>query len=702
MLRRLRGVRRPLLLLATAALALVAGAPAAPAQEVAGEVAMTVRAGIAGRYRAAQPLGVVVDIEADRLVTGTLRLTTTFDTQARELPVELAAGTRRQLVFSAIAPAFDPGPDAFRATFTVDGGGQAAATPAAQVAADQIVGVLGALATSAPETVVLERTDGVVTIETIDADRLAVPGWLGPVSVLVTEQADLDRLDPESMIQVLDWLGGGGQLVIDDATDTVAALPAAWQPGDDGRARAGLGLVIGSGGELAAGRWATLDPGPAPVSQEFGGGFFGFEGASQSAARDAGLRAVSITGPLVAVLGYTVVVGPLAYLVLRRRRRTDLLWITVPALAAIVTGAVLLTASSSRTTTRLSHVAVVETGPGPAHFHAAVGATTPGGGSVTFPVPAGTVGTVGGDSFMGFVDIGRSAAVGDRGGARLVLDIPAGGYTAGRVSGPVALDGAQLTVRATADGDTIVAEVTNDTPWSLEEVAVFSGRFRAVRVGALAPGETTEVDLALSAGGPDPFRPVVEDVWPGSIGWNGRPDVRSIVAYSVFSELAATRGANASPPGVVSAVGWTRDAEVPAGSGVGRTAVVGRGTVEADAYQPAATIVDVVDVGGFDDFDDFGPRVPVIVRVTPSVLPAPGTDIVLALPGATVDASVRVGTAWQPLTIDGAAGDPFDPRSTQTVAVPPDTCAEGVCYVQVTLRPEMISNQVPIEAVTGP
>ena len=699
---RRRGVRRLLVLLVPAALLLVGTAPAVPAQGVPG-VTMTVRAGIAGRYRAAQPLGLVVDIESDRLVTGTLRVTTSFDAQVRELAVELAAGTRRELVFTVAAPFFDPGPDSFVATFTTDGGEQVAATPTARVAADQIVGVLGALGADAPETVVLDRTDLAVIVDRVDPDRLATPGWLGPVSVLVTEAAELDRLDPEAMVQVRDWLAGGGQLVVDDASDTVAALPAAWQPGPGGRARAGLGLVLDGRGELAAGRWSTLEPGGAGVSQEFGGQFFGFEGASQSAARDAGLRAIAITGPLLVVLGYTAVVGPLAYLVLRRRRRTDLLWVAVPALAVVVTGAVLLSGSSSRTTTRVSHVAVVETGPGDAHVYAAVGATTPGGGRVTFAVPTATMATVGGDpNAFGEVDAGRSVATGDRGGAQLVFDVPAGGYTTGRIRGPVAIDGARLTVTATADDDLIVAEVTNDTQWPLEEVALFSGRFRAVRVGELAPGESATVDVPPSTGQLDPFLPVAEDVWPGSIGFDGVPDVRSIVAYSVLSELSGTRGANASPPGIVTAVGWTRAAEVPAGSGAGRTAVVGRAPVEAERYEPAATQVDAVDIGAFGDFDDFGPQVPVIVRVTPSVMPESGDAIALSLPGATVDAEVRVGREWQALALTGAVGDPFDPRSSRTATVPVDACADGACYVRVNLRPEMISEQVPIEAVAEP
>lgn len=698
---RRRGVRRPALLLLAAVLVLpwvARDAAAAPAQDP-DDITMTAVAGVSGRLQAGRPLGVVVDLASTRAISGVLRLTTSFDAQVREVPVELAAGTTRQLVLAAIAPPFDPGPGAFRLQLKTGDGVTVRADPLAQLSPDPVVGVLGSLAVGAPDTVVLDRTDAPVRLAAIDADRLSDPGWLGPLSVIVTQQGDLARLGEAARGQLLDWLNGGGQLVVDDATTEVPSLPAEWQPGASGRARAGLGAVVVGGGTLAAGGWSQLEPGIASVSADFGmsGRFQGFESASISAARDAGLRAASVTAPLLVVIGYAVLIGPVAYLLLRRRRRTDLLWVVIPVVAVAVTAAVLVTTSSNRTTTRLAHVAVVETGPEWASVHAVIGATTPGGGEVTYEVPAGAVAAVGTQTNFGFEDVGRSSAIGDRGASRLLLDVPAGGFSSARITGPVDVGGARLTVDARAEGDTIIAEVTNDTPWSLAEVALFSGRQRAVRLGAeLAPGESAEVELERAGPGFDPFLPSAERVWPGSVGWNGPPDVDGPVAYSILGDRAGILGHAGDPAGVVTAVGWTRAPEIPAGSGEGRTAVVGRAPVRADGYTPAATQVDVVHIGSPAQ----GPEIPLVVRVIPSAPPQAGSDLFLSIPGGTTAASVRAADGWRDLVLHGPVGDPFDPSSARTLAVPVDACPGGVCYVRLHTMFEAIAEQLfTIEAV---
>lgn len=685
----------PLVVMVTAVLVT---APSAGAQDL-DRVTINAVAGLGGQYRAAQPLTVTVSLESETLVTGTLSLRSNANAEYHEVAVELPAGTRREITFSVIAPPFDPGPNPYRVEFVDSDGGRVNTSPGSRLAPRGVIAVLGALAEAAPENVTLAATGLTADVAGVRTERLSTPGLLGPASILVTESADLERLDEAALAQVLDWVVTGGQLVVDDAVDTVGVVPSEWQPGPDGRARAGRGMIIAGRGTVAAGGWDQLVAAPMNSNGDFWGGVGGFEGSSQSAARDAGLTTASVGGPLLVIVVYALVAGPVMYLLLRRRRRTGLIWLAVPALSAVVTGAIVATGSTARASTRFSHVAVVETTAGPGHHLAAVGATTPGGGVVRYEVPDGALAFVGDEQFFGGDQIGRAVVLGSGGGSQLALDVPAGGYTAGRIRGPVAGAVGRLTVEATADGDDIGVTVTNDTDWTLEEVGVLAGRFRTEQLGSLAPGESVDATLEFVSDNRDPYRPVGEDLWPRALGWRGQPDVTGPVAYSVFAEYLTSHGFNAAPAGLVTAVGWTRDADVPAGSGDGRTGVIGRSTIDADDYQPSATQVDVVDMGGWEE-DEFGaPSVPLTMRIIPNRLPTDGGTITLALPGSVHDATVRRAGEWEPIEVTGE-GEAFDMRLGRRVAIDPADCVDGICYLRLRTTPDGLELGFPIDGVT--
>jgi hypothetical protein len=200
--------------------------------------------------------------------------------------------------------------------------------------------------------------------------------------------------------------------------------------------------------------------------------------------------------------GYIVLVGPFTYLLLRRARRRDLLWVAVPVVAALATGLSYTTGlgASGRGPT-LSEVRVLQLTPGSDRAEVASFATvfSPHGGTHTLQLlgdPA-VSSLPGADGSILTVRPGESPEQVD-----LHADIATlRGWSATRAA---VVQGA---VRASLhfDGSTLSGTVTNGLATDLTDVAVAVPGRPPVRIGNLARGATQQISVSLPTSSNGPY-----------------------------------------------------------------------------------------------------------------------------------------------------------------------------------------------------
>ena len=339
------------------------------------------------------------------------------------------------------------------------------------------------------------------------------PQALAAIDSIAATPDDLASLSDQHRRAILGWLTVGGTLYVDAPPGPVPGWPEALQPVAR-TTRAGAAEVIATGGALADGRWSeTVLPAPhrsihedADASANIPGGDI----MSELFALDLG-RDLPALGGLLAVLAvYILLVGPVAYLVLRRRSMVR--WAAIPVLAVLATGVLFATGDGLGDTTIASVVDVIETGPGAATASTRVVFTSDAGGR-TLGAPAGWVASP--DDATGF-DAGGFVQRRSDTGVQISVPTPPGGIGHLTARGPVDLRGAlEVSARAATDG-TVTGQVRNTTDLALTHVGVFAGRTSSVSVGSLGPGDVAEFELTGTNQfrfGAQPFR----ELWPPGV-----------------------------------------------------------------------------------------------------------------------------------------------------------------------------------------
>ena len=579
-------------LVATAVLPF-AVAPLAWVSPASAETTLQVDAGYAGSFVVGQEVPVRVRVSADRLMRGTLEVGIGSIENATPvaMPVEVPGGSQKE--FLIVAPSgIDPAqsPDVVARLLQGD---QIVASGHMTVRAavdTEIVGLLpGALrGRPVPGPAPLAVDAGTARFAAIgEGDLEQAPASLGPLSSLVADVDEIGRLAPGARAGVLRWMENGGRLLVDSARgQIVSGLPDAWQPGARGRAAAGLGEVVATGGAVAAGRWSGLvEPsGRGTVSAMFRGEV----PLAGTLAADAGLRTPEI-GWLVGFLAaYVVVVGPVVFFAVRRRGRPELAWVAVPLVALLFTSGSWAVGRNLRKATQLVHASVLTTGAGGPVATSYVGVFSRSGETARIGFPSGwSTGT--------FADVGGAARpslvtqTADGPEARLALDT--GQFGMVQATGPAAGDGAGgLQVSATSDaGGRVTGSVRNSTPFRLDGVALFVGS-DAVSVGELGPGEESPFSVLTGQARFDGGNPEFM-VW-GGLGM-GTPD--GLADFGLWQAAQSTGGVNQLTPDSVVAAGWTRDfvPDVRVGGRnarpEGRTLVLSRAEVRLPATGPTTT-----------------------------------------------------------------------------------------------------------------
>jgi hypothetical protein len=661
---------------------LYAAGPAAPAPSSApGAPAATrieVEVGYAGLFVPGRPVPVRVTVDGDGLARGELVVEEVDADESSPVvvPLEVAGGSAKQVVVVLPAPIDDARFGVTAAFAGASGRGEATADESVE-----LVGLLpgsGAVAGGAevPAPVPLPMDLGTARFARLDEALLAAPGALGPLGLVAAGPDGLTGLDETARTSLLRWLDTGGQLVVDGAPgDVVEGLPEEWQP-VAARVPAGQGTVRAVDGAIGRGDWGSVVEATGTSVAATGSldrMMFSSEDVAHSLARDSGLKLPGV-GWLAGFLGaYVLLVGPVAYLLVRRRRRPLVSWGAVAATALVFTAGAVVGGRSIRADTQAAHTSYVATGPAGGHAFGYLGVVSPSGTDPTVALPADWA--VGGYlppwSDPGFDDGSGTPRRVEQRGDRLdaSLGLQAGGYGMLSAWGPVEARGLEVTAVATADGD-VTGTVRNTGDIPLDHVLVLVG-LGSWGGGTLAPGE--EVDWEIDAGddGNDDWGPP-EDAWDEFTGWDTgfvAPDAP--VDYALWSDRQFHE-LDPYGPGRVVAAGWTSDwrppADLSAQRPTGRTVFTTRAPVTpAAADQAPAATVRRTQLRRDVDFDmdaDFGPSGTIVARFDLPPGTDPATPLELVLADMVQQVEVWDGTRWarlpdcgNPEANAGLAGD---------------------------------------------
>ena len=243
------------------AIVVAVAAAAAWTTPAVAQTPLRVAAGFDGRFIPGARVPVQVTVEADRLVEGTLRVTYPREGEPTiEMPVEVPGGSVK--VFTLVVPTRLDGTAPSRVVLEHDGQTTAARIPRLErlrdeelVALDRSLLAGGPLPGPAP---LVAETGTARFAELSEALLAQAPDSLESVTVIGLGPDGLDALGPRAREALLRWVALGGSLYIDAQSGPVPSLPEGWQPGPEGRVRAGAGWIRLTGGAMSDGRWPGL------------------------------------------------------------------------------------------------------------------------------------------------------------------------------------------------------------------------------------------------------------------------------------------------------------------------------------------------------------------------------------------------------------------------------------------------------------
>jgi len=405
---------------------------------------------------------------------------------------------------------------------------------------------------------------------TLDQLPAAGPAWDG-LDLLVLNDVDTATLTPAQLSALRGWLAAGGHLVVtggpnwrktsaalDDLLPvsisgsasvydlsalseltgaTISGEPFVVAQGTvaDGRtllASDNLPLLVRRDEGLGQVDWLALDLALAPLRDWAGndelwslilsdpGGRAPWDNSNGNiwAARD-GLKSIpSLALPsalqmVLFLLVYTVLIGPVNYFILNRRKRRELAWITIPAIILLFSGLAYVTGFQIKggnvVLNRLSLVygaagtsPEAGTGADSARARTLVGIFSPGRATFDVSFSKGVlVRPLTNDSYGGGIGSNNSAVVEQSNQFVLRdLQLDVGGLRAFRAESdviPPAVS-ASLTID-TATTPRLTGSVTNGANFTLQSAGLLVGE-TVIELGDLVPGQTVSVNERLSNG----------------------------------------------------------------------------------------------------------------------------------------------------------------------------------------------------------
>lgn len=670
-------------LLPAACALVVAGVFTSPPVVHAAETTLTVTAGVGddGWYDPGDHVIVTATVTTDELLDGRIDVVAVSGAVVSR-DIQVAGGTSK--TFLLVAPtSFDLAPmtvNLYRGDEVVSRK-QVTMSNAETV---ELVGVLPALVTRAgdlPERVTL-ATGGPAIISELTLEQMALgTAALDAFDTIAATTADLRSLQPEQLTSLLGWLNRGGRLLLDDDGD-LSALPEEWRPSVDDYSFAGRGEVRIIDGQASRNLWAAIIE-PSGWAMTENAQYFGateYVGVvQQDLALRAGVELPSLIPMLVPLLAYTTIVSLGLFFLLRALRRLTLAWIAIPMLAVVVAVAVLVYGQQWRSVGKPAAVTFVDGYPGGGDATASVLTFSRDGGTSKVRLPARWQSdSEGAQFFVGQVSV-PSRLIPNPSGSEIQVRLEPGQVTTANVVGPTADTG--LVVTASVRDDDVVGTVTNRSPITLHQVAVF-GPGGVEEVGTLAPG--ARADFAIDAEPLPPGRSLADRVWNGTADPNAADD--EIAELGIWTNAGFAR--TMYPSGLVRAAGWTTELRNGFDIGGGFTSTTVLTTLApiraTNAPLPAATIRSSMVRYPFGMFGN-GLSDTVYRYVLPPGAPI-GQGIVLETPFGANTVDLWNGSAWVAHTaVDGI------------VVVQPSMRAGGVIMMRIVNNGEFFpSDIVPV------
>jgi hypothetical protein len=420
------------------------------------------------------------------------------------------------------------------------------------------------------------------------------PGWqrsFPALDPLLPLEATADQTLPG--LTALDTLLPGADDLVEQTVVTVGRLrPGAYVLAEEQDFPLLIARPHGRGQALVL----TADPGLAPLSSWTGlpalfeillgrtatrppwsGGFQNAFLAENAVAELPGLDIPSTTLVCGFLTLYILAVGPANYLLLRRLKRRDLAWLSIPALVLAFSGVAYLVGNRSRGNVPiLNQLAVIQSRSGStmAQVDSVLGLFSPRRGMFDVTLAAGTLpyplvedtGLNGPD--WSFLETPEGAVVSG-------LRVEIGGLASFGATGHAPAPPFEHNLAFSVDGRRLLLDGTiqNRSTLDLEE-AVLLGPGGFVQLGDLRAGEDVSVNLPLDAaipaanlnpgGFPQPslYSPLEEILGPGYFGALADPELSRRAAFleAIFNQF---QGETNRGPGVY-LVGWTDEAPLAA------------------------------------------------------------------------------------------------------------------------------------------
>ena len=518
--------------------------------------------GLRGWFEPGDHVVILATVSSDELVDGRVEVSSQTSTYTVSRIVQVAAGTEKEV--RVVVPS--PSQEAAAVDVRLMKGGQELAKTTVKFSTSdtvELVGVMPGLAARAgkvPKTTQLLDGLGRAEIDELSDESFVMgASALEVYDTIIAVGGDLESLDSVGKASLFGWINHGGRLLLDDDAG-LSLLPTQWRPVGT-YALAGRGEIRVVQGLASAGKFAEIIEPSASNNTSEAGVFFGAEGfgsVQNDLAARAGVRLPTLTPILLALLGYVVVVGPLCYAVLRRRRRLASAWVLIPAIALVTGAGVLVTAGKWRDNGHPAAVAFVDGYPGGSESQVTLLAFNRSGGTSRISMPQGWQLHESQGGFNNFEVRHQFSAAND--GALFQSRLEPGQVTTGEFVGPSGDVG--LDVQALASGKKITGKVTNTSTERLADVAVFSSG-DAELIGSLEPGQSKT--FAIDAQPLPAGFSLVDRVWSRPEQGIGNGNASELAEFGVWAS-ASTR-TSLYPIGLVRAAGWTDDRPIETNTG---------------------------------------------------------------------------------------------------------------------------------------
>ncbi len=361
-------MRRGIVIFGVVVATLSVATPPATAQTEPVRVRTT--AGIDGYVDPGRPLEITVEIEADVLFVGSIEASAANTTVL--LDVEVPAGSRK--TYTLVLPSPTQGPVTRIRLLADDGTELVRERVNVEIPSDRIL--VGLVRSPGLRSLLASLRDPITEMPITPVELTEIPDRRpNPLGYLVVPRGvDL----PPS---VVDWTRDGGRLVLEgDTVDTIDGLTAFGSvPGAAATRWFGLErgevVAVDSLDTLDGDEWTAILR-PVPIALGAPDPFQTPERPLIQAAAGAGSQRVpSLPWLAAALVGYAIVVGPVNFWLLRRTRRRDAAWVTIPVISVVAVVGFWVAGRQRLEAASLSHASVQVLGQEPESRTALVLAT---------------------------------------------------------------------------------------------------------------------------------------------------------------------------------------------------------------------------------------------------------------------------------------------------------------------------------------